>query len=283
MTQVGVSGRWTKLPIVLLAVILGLLIALPAANVWPLLVLNVGVPFAAIAESMFLAVFVWWVSGGGPSRKTKTARATCFRRGRLSPTQWTWGVLAAIFFAATVHASIVLLFRLVPFPITAFRRGYDFSFIPTLPLKWLAVGVSAVSAGICEEAGFRGYMQVPIEQRYGAPLAIPISSIFFTALHLTKGWATVGMIPIVFGAGILLGLLAWASGSLLPGIIGHIAMDIGLFAYWWTGIAGDFAARPVGDTGVDGPFLIACAAFAISLFVTLFAIRKLSRRGLPPV
>jgi membrane protease YdiL (CAAX protease family) len=166
---------------------------------------------------------------------------------------------------------------------TAFRQGYDFSFIPTLPLRWLAVGVSATSAGICEETGFRGYMQVPIEQRHGAPLAILISSIFFMLLHLTKGWATVGMVPIVFGAGILLGLLAWSSGSLLPGMIGHVVMDIGLFAYWWTGIAGDFTARPVTETGVDRPFLIACAAFAISLFVVLFAILKLRRRRLPTV
>jgi len=254
-----------------------------AANVWLFLLRSFQVPLAAIIEAAFLSLYLWWVSGGGSPRTTQPARANAFRRGALSIKQWYWGILAALFFAVTVHASIFLLFRFVPFPASAFRHGYDLSFIPTLPLKWLAVGVSAVSAGICEEAGFRGYMQVPIEQRYGAPLAIPISSIFFTALHLTKGWATVGMIPIVFGAGILLGLLAWASGSLLPGIIGHIAMDIGLFAYWWTGIAGDFAARPVGDTGVDGPFLIACAAFAISLFVTLFAIRKLSRRGLPPV
>jgi hypothetical protein len=32
-------------------------------------------------------------------------------------------------------------------------------------------------------------------------------------------------------------------------------MDIGLFAYWWTGIAGDFTARPITETGVDQPFL----------------------------
>src|SRR5438034_7558176 len=47
---------------------------------------------------------------------------------------------------------------------------------------------------------------------HGAPVAILISSLFFTALHLTKGWATPGMVPIVFGAGVLLGLLAWSSG-----------------------------------------------------------------------
>ena len=200
-----------------------------------------------------------------------------FRRSRLSPVQWFWGVIAALFFAATIHASIVLLFRLVPFPMAAFRQGYDFSSIPSQSLKWLAVLVSAASAGICEETGFRGYMQRPIEQRHGALVAIFISSLFFTVLHLSKGWAMAGMVPIVFGAGVLLGRLARASGSLLPGMIGHTVMDIGLFGYWWTGIAGDFTERPVTETGVDQAFFIACAAFAISLFIVLLAISRVRR------
>jgi membrane protease YdiL (CAAX protease family) len=278
-TPVRTPSPWKKLPISLWAILSGIVIALAAANVWPLLLLNLGVPLAAIAEAIFLTLYVWWAGGGGPPRTTRATRATLFRRGKLSPRQWLWGVIAALFFAVTIHASIVLLFRVVTFPAAAFRHGYDFSFIPSLRLKWLAVVVSATSAGICEETGFRGYMQRPIEQRHGVPVAILISSLFFLALHLTKDWATLGMVPIVFGAGILLGLLAWSSGSLIPGMLGHVLMDVGLFAYWWSGIAGDFTALPITDTGVDQPFLIACAAFAISLFIVLFAISKLRTRG----
>jgi membrane protease YdiL (CAAX protease family) len=278
-TRERVPSAWTKLPVSVRAILSGILIALVAANVWPLLLLNLGVPLATVAEAIFLAIYVWWAGGGGPPRTTQFVRATAFRRGRLLPMQWFWGIVAALFFASTVHSAIVLLFRFVPFPIVAFRHGYDFSFIPSLPLKWLAVVVSAISAGICEETGFRGYMQRPIEQRHGARVAILISSLFFMALHLTKAWAMLGMVPIVFGAGILLGLLAWASGSLIPGMLGHVMMDIGLFAYWWTGIAGDFTARPITDTGADQPFLIACAAFTISLFMVLFAISKLRARA----
>ncbi len=112
----------------------------------------------------------------------------------------------------------------------------------------------------------------------GVPAEILVSSLFFTAVHLTKGWATLGMVPIVFAAGVLLGFLAWSSGSLIPCMIGHALMDIGLFAYWWTGVAGNFTARPISETGMDQPFLIACAAFAISLFMVLLAISNL--RGL---
>jgi membrane protease YdiL (CAAX protease family) len=266
---------WEKLPVALRAILTGLAIALPAANVWLLLLLSLGVPLAATAEAVFLAVYLWWASGGGPPRTTQAARGAAFRRGALSPAQWAWGLIAALAFATTIHAAMVVLFRFVTFPTEAFRQGYDFSFIPSLPLQWLAVVVSAASAGICEETGFRGYMQQPIEQRHGAPIAIFVSSFFFMCLHLTKAWAIVGMVPIVFGAGVLLGLLAWSSGSLIPGIIGHVVMDIGLFAYWWTGIAGDFTARPISETGMDQPFLFACAALATALLVVLLALWRL--------
>jgi membrane protease YdiL (CAAX protease family) len=277
-TQGRGPSPWAKLPISIQAILSGILIALVAANVWQLLLLNLGVPLAATAEVIFLALYLWWAGGGGPPYTTHAARAMAFRRGRLSRTQWFWGALAAFFFAVTIHASIVLLFRFVPYPMAAFRHGYALSFVPSLRLKWLAVLVSATSAGICEETGFRGYMQRPIEQRHGAPVAILISSLFFMAVHLTKDWATLGIVPIVFGAGVLLGLLAWSSGSLIPCMLGHVLMDIGLFSYWWTGIAGNFTARPIIETGVDRPFLIACAVFTISLFVVLVAMSKLRGR-----
>jgi membrane protease YdiL (CAAX protease family) len=170
-----------------------------------------------------------------------------------------------------------VLFRLTPFPASDFHKGYDFSFIPTAPLRWLAVVMSAASAGICEETGFRGYMQQPIEQRHGPAPAILISAFLFTLLHLNKDWATAPMVPIVFMAGLLLGLLAWAARSLVPVMIGHTLMDVGLFAYWWTGIAGQFSARTISETGVDLDFEIACAVAGAALLFTLIGIWRLRR------
>jgi membrane protease YdiL (CAAX protease family) len=277
----GAAGPWSrvrsKIPIALRAIVTGLAIGMIAANVWPLLLLNLGAPIASVLELIFLGAYLWWVAGGGAPLSWRAARAEAFRATTLSPDQWVWGLVAAVFFAATVHSSIVLLFRFVPFPLAAFRQGYDFSFIPTVSLRWLAVVVSAMSAGVCEEVGFRGYMQRPIELRHGAPVAILISSLFFMALHLTKAWALLGMVPIVFGAGVLLGLLARSAGSLIPCIIGHTTMDIGLFAYWWTGIAGDFPERPLSETGLDTAFCVACGVFVFSLSLVLLTISRLQR------
>ncbi len=277
MSEDARAGLWSRLPVIVRAVAVGLFVGLAAANVCPLLLLKLGTPAAATAELIFFAAYIWWARGGGPPKAWAAARAESFRAGSLSRTQWVWGLVAALFFAVTVHASMVVLFRLVPFPAAAFRAGYDFSFIPTLPMRWLAVVVSAASAGICEETGFRGYMQRPIEKRHGAFVAILISSLLFMLLHLNKQWSLAGMVPIVFGAGVLLGLLAWASRSLVFCMIGHTIMDIGLFAYWWTQIAGKFSQRPIFETGIDPSFSVECTVAAVALLVTLSAIVVLRR------
>jgi membrane protease YdiL (CAAX protease family) len=276
-SQENAPGLWSRLPVSLRAVVSGFLIVLVPINIWPVLLFKLGVPAATIVEAIFLGLYVWWAAGSGPPHTTQAARARAFRRGALSPKQWLWGVPGALAFAVTVHAAIVLLFRFVVFPAAAFRQGYDLSFVPMLPLRWMAVVVSAASAGICEETGFRGYMQRPIEERHGAGIAILISSFLFMALHLTKAWALVGMVPIVFGAGVLLGFLAWSSRSLVPAMIGHFVMDVGLFAYWWTGTAGTFTERPIYESGLDGAFFLACAVFVVSLAVVLLAISRLRR------
>jgi len=224
-----------------------------------------------------LALYLWWVSGNGPPRSNSAARRRTFRSPTLSAAQWAWGLFVAFLFAATIHVAIVFLFRLVPFPAESFRHGCDIFFIPSLPLRWVAIVISAASAAICEETGFRGYMQQPIEQCLGIVTGILISSFFFTVLHLTKSWALLGMILIVFGAGVLLGLIAWASGSLIPGMIGHFVMDVGLFAYWWTGVGGTFTARPIAATGPDRSFLVTCVALAILFAIEILAISQLRR------
>ncbi len=123
-------GIWGRVPVIVRAIINGILIGLIAANVWPLLLIKLGAPVASAAEIVFLAAYMWWASGGGPPKRFKAVRADYFRATRLSGAQWFWGVIAAVSFAATVHAAIVLLFRFVPFPAEAFHKGYDFSFIP---------------------------------------------------------------------------------------------------------------------------------------------------------
>lgn len=259
------------------AVAFGLLVGLPAAAVWPLLLAKLGAPTAAVAEVVFLAMYLRWASGGGPPARFRAVRVDCFRRTHLSGREWGWGILAALTFAATVHAAIVVLFRLEPFPAQAFHRGYALTAIPSPFLQWVVCVVSALSAAVCEETGFRGYLQRPIELAGAPKLAVLMSAVFFTLVHFNKSWALLSMVPVVFGAGVLLGSLARASSTLLFGMLGHWIMDIGLFAYWWGQIAGTFSERPISKTGWDQAFTIECAVFIVVLTVFLTAILRLRK------
>jgi membrane protease YdiL (CAAX protease family) len=274
------GGLMNRLPITLRAIVGGLLVGMIAANVWPVLLYGLGAPVGAAIELVFLGLYVWWFSGAAPGA-WKAQRTDLGRGGKLSSAQWSWGLMAAVCFAATVHSAIVLVFRFVPFPAAAFHKGYDLAFIPTLPLRWLACVVSALSAGVCEEMGFRGYMQRPIEKRHGPTIAIAISSVLFMLLHLNKDWSIFAMTPIVLGAGVLLGLMARAAGTLVFNMLGHLIMDIGLFAFWWTQIAGTFAQRPIFETGLDLSFFAECGLFAAVLALLLLAISRLSRLRSP--
>jgi len=269
------TERRAHLPVAISSIAKGFLIGLPAANVWPLLLTRLGMPAAAAAEVIFLALYIWWARGGGWPKSIQSARQVSFRRTSLSKTEWLWGLVAAICFAISVHAALVVLFRLLPFPVEAFRQDYRGFSVSSPALKWLAIVMSAASAGISEETGVRGYMQQPIEERHGALVAILISSVMFTVIHLGKNWTIPEMVPLVFAIAVLLGLIAWASGSLIPSMIAHTAMDTGMFAYWWTGTLGTFSAKTIAVTGVDGSFEVAVAIAAGALVTTLIAIARL--------
>jgi hypothetical protein len=71
---------WARVPILLRAIISGFLIAMVAANVWPLLLFHLGAPMAVLAKTIFLAIYVWWFAGGGFPRATQSSRAVAFRR-----------------------------------------------------------------------------------------------------------------------------------------------------------------------------------------------------------
>jgi len=102
-----------------------------------------------------------------------------------------------------------------------------------MPL-WVAFAVlimASIVAGICEETGYRGYLQVPLEKKYGPTTSIIITSIIFMLIHLSHSWAS-PILPHIFFASVFLGILAYKTGSLIPGIIGHSILDIFNYSVW---------------------------------------------------
>jgi membrane protease YdiL (CAAX protease family) len=162
--------------------------------------------------------------------------------------------VAALLFVVVVQSAFVVTFRLIEYPAARFTEEYAFDALP-LGLAWVAILMSSSVAGICEETGFRGYMQVPLEKRYGAGAAIGITSLMFVLVHLEQAWAAPLLLHI-FALSALLGILAYASGSLIPSMIGHAVMDVFNFSYWWSDVAGRWEMRTILETGIDLHFIL---------------------------
>jgi len=86
--------------------------------------------------------------------------------------------------------------------------------------------MGAVTAGVVEEAAFRGYMQTGIESHHPEH-AVSVTSLVFVASHLTQGaGAVLVMGPGLFIASMLYGILARRMGTILPGIVIHVLGDL---------------------------------------------------------
>lgn len=81
----------------------------------------------------------------------------------------------------------------------------------------------AISAGICEETVFRGYLQQQITAWTGYTSAgIVVQAIIFAIGHAYQGWKSV----VLIGAwGLVFGVTAWLRRGLRGNMIAHAAID----------------------------------------------------------
>jgi membrane protease YdiL (CAAX protease family) len=198
---------WTRLPLLLRALLAAVIVTGTATMVWGALIqsnlrLSPRLPWAAVCMAVFL-IFYWrFLKGWGWPQSTTAARRASLRAEPLSALVWRWSLLAG---GPGLAASIVLFIvshRLIRWPQAAHS---DLTHIPLITLL-PSLLMSAMVAGISEEAGFRGYMQGPLERHYGSAMGIAITSIVFGLAHLSHG-AFLPAILFDIGWGALYGLL----------------------------------------------------------------------------
>lgn len=95
--------------------------------------------------------------------------------------------------------------------------------LPTSPAERPVFVVLAVTAGICEEILFRGWLVSFLTGFGHLWLAVILSSILFGAAHLYQG---VKAVPSTALLGLVFALLFVATGSLLPGQALHTFIDV---------------------------------------------------------
>jgi membrane protease YdiL (CAAX protease family) len=90
----------------------------------------------------------------------------------------------------------------------------------------LAFYVLAIAvAPLMEEFGFRGWVQRPLEKRWGAQVAIAVTAVLFALAHFEPQ-----AVPVRLAAGLVLGHAVYATRSIWAGVALHVAWNAAVLA-----------------------------------------------------
>jgi membrane protease YdiL (CAAX protease family) len=228
---------WQKFPVWFRAVVLGLVVSGVPTVVWALLaIVNVKLT-PAIPWSVPAMAVVLWI-GWRSLRSDERLRAI-----PLSPPAFRLALVAGGLGIAAVWAAFAAfrgVLHITPPP------ADDVSRLPIWTIATVIV-MAATVAGVAEEAGFRGFMQLPLERQYGPFTAVAVTSVIFTAVHLTHGARILPFLPFYFVAAVIYGLLALTTGSILPSMLLHACGDVMMFVFQYLNVRFNTAA--VAATG----------------------------------
>ena len=179
-------------------------------------------PWAAGAMAGYLVALVLWLGGAGPPEASSITRRDLLRMWppKRDAERRAEGLSTTtiVLLLAALTVVWIGIGRLTPPP--------DLSKYPTTIYRWSMFVMSAVVAGVVEEAAFRGYMQRGLE-RIDPRNAVWITSLVFVVSHVTHGVDAVLLLgPGIFAASMLYGYLALRTGTIVPGMLIHVIGDL---------------------------------------------------------
>jgi membrane protease YdiL (CAAX protease family) len=277
------SRFWNRLP----AIVRGILVAELVVTIGTIppsiaVILNLrtspAIPWMLVVTAGWLLFFWWYVSGHGWPRSTQEARRRDLRAPSLSKHAWTWALIAGTLGITGTIAMAFVTARLAHLPREAFAAPMDFSKYGALTVICAIASISA-TAGVVEEAGFRGFLISPIQRRHGWTIAILISGImFFLDHHSSHAYATFVFLPFFLAISVVHGLLVKYSGSIRPSVLLHALADFIVIPVS-CGLVGTFSVESVSITGIDRQFIIWVAVMVICLAAFVPALRLLGARS----
>jgi membrane protease YdiL (CAAX protease family) len=277
------SRFWDRLP----AIVRGILVAELVVSIGTIppsiaVILNLrtspSIPWMLVITAGWLLFFWWYVSGHGWPRSTQEARRRDLRAPSLSKHAWTWSLIAGTLGITGTIAMAFVTARLAHLPREAFAAPMDFSKYGALTIICAIACISA-TAGVVEEAGFRGFLISPIQRRHGWTIAILISGImFFFDHHLSHAYATFVFLPFFLAISVVHGLLVKYSGSIRPSILLHALADFIVIPVTY-GLVGSFSVESLSVTGIDRQFIIWFVVMVICLGAFVPVLRILGRRS----
>jgi hypothetical protein len=101
----------------------GFMVSSIGIAIWSLFLSGFAAPWSIFP--MIVALWAYWkfFSGSWGPRKSVETRKYYFRRRKLSPLVWKWGLGCAILFVIVVQASFIITFRIIEFPAGRFTTS----------------------------------------------------------------------------------------------------------------------------------------------------------------
>jgi membrane protease YdiL (CAAX protease family) len=238
------------------------------------------IPWALLPTALYLWAYWRFIGGRSGAAASAAARRQNLRANGLSLRLWGASLAAGLVGFGSLVAMLVLAARFVRLPASSpIVTPPD---MPVVTALALLVAASIV-AGVTEEAAFRGYMQGPIERRYGLALAILVSGTLFGLLHFpTHPTDVLWMLPYYIAVSAVYGGLTWAANSILPALILHAGGDIVVLTRWWLTGRPEWQIGPtlpplVWEGGVDVQFVLTAVAATAFVVATAIAYRAVQR------
>lgn len=271
-----------KGPILLLmvkAILAGMLIALAgtiprnllfAAN----LRYQPNLPWAIPLTCLYLWFYWRYLAGAGPPQSTADERRRSLRANRVPARLWSWALLAGGSGVVALVLALGLTNRLIVLPQ---QHLPNLAGVPK-PTVLLLLLAAAPIAGVIEEAAFRGYMQGPIEKRYGLLVAILATGTMFAAAHLDFQLV---LWPYYVAVAAIYGTVTSLTNSILPAIVLHTGGNLYSNLDLWLHGKAEWQARQgtglIWTTGADSAFWVMTAEFLAVTAAMLWTFSKLAR------
>ena len=274
---------WQKIPVLIRAVAGGLLVQVVGfALLVSILPLNLRflpeVPWALLPLGVALWAYWSYFGGRGWPRGTADVRRRLRRSHPVPRGPRATLVVAGSLFSATVILIAVLQYALRELPPEALGLVTSLSSLPLWTSVPLALG-AALFVGVGEELSFRGYMQVPIENRHGPWLGLTVPALVFAAAHGLDPL----ILPLFFVVSIGWSYLAWSVDSIRPGIVFHTVVDSvgflwGIFRLEDLQRIMEYSLIDQGLTPGYGVLLSVTLILTASTVVALAALHRTARR-----
>ncbi|HEX8726061.1 MAG TPA: CPBP family intramembrane glutamic endopeptidase [Gemmatimonadaceae bacterium] len=276
----AVRDLWSRIPVPIRALVLGLLAAAAGTYPWAWLAgtnLRVlpSVPWGPAVMAVYLWLYWRYATGRGWPASTSVARRDHARVRPVDGSVWPLALVAGI---VGLWCSVSLLRLIGRFVAISSPATGDVARLSPLTLLAFAL-MGALVAGVAEEIGFRGYMQRPLEQRYGPVAAILIVGVVFGLAHGSHTYWTLALMPYYLAVAAVYGALAYLTNSIIPSLVLHAGGDAldALMSLGGGGSVVQQAAAPHAGVGAGTAVAINLVVLAATGLASIWACRELAK------